>query len=151
MRPQKCDIIILSFAITIAALTGCNLQQKEESIVVAPASGEAMQPATTNKIGKIDLVGEWTRTDAPYQLKITGLGDEGNLSVEYFNPKAIHIGKSGWKDTAGTIKVYIEMQDVNYPGSRYSLLFVPGKNLLTGTYFQAVEGETYEVDFIRTK
>jgi hypothetical protein len=41
----------------------------------------------------------------------------------------------------------VELQDVNYPGSRYTLIFNVEKKQLIGNYFQATQGVDYEVSF----
>jgi len=43
----------------------------------------------------------------------------------------------------------IVLKDINYPGSTYTLMYNSEKDLLTGNYFQAVEGVNYEVTFQR--
>jgi len=45
----------------------------------------------------------------------------------------------------------LELRDVNYPGSMYNLRYDPENDRLNGTYFQAVQRETYDVEFVRTK
>ena len=47
------------------------------------------------------------------------------------------------------VQVTIELRDVNYPGSTYRLWYDDGRDLLVGTYFQAVEQQTYDVSFAR--
>jgi hypothetical protein len=43
------------------------------------------------------------------------------------------------------------MQDVNYPGSNYTLIYDPISEKLTGSYYQAVAGQTYTVEFVKSK
>jgi hypothetical protein len=43
------------------------------------------------------------------------------------------------------------MRDVNYPGSIYSLNYLPDRDILAGEYYQAVEGLTFYVEFARNK
>ena len=97
------------------------------------------------------LVGDWIRTDAEYRIAISELRDDGTLKAGYFNPNAINVGKAGWSFSEGTMKIYIELRDENYPGSNYNLVYYPDKDLLAGKYFQAVEGVTYDVGFFRKK
>ena len=44
-----------------------------------------------------------------------------------------------------------EQRDVNYPGSTYNLQYDPETDRLKGTYFQAVERQTFEIQFVRAK
>jgi hypothetical protein len=51
----------------------------------------------------------------------------------------------------GTLAVFIELRDVNYPGSKYSLRYDPAADQLKGFYFQAIEQQLYEIEFIRNR
>lgn len=138
----------------VFAIISIGCAQKQEQKTTTEPTTEITQPVNTpvqNKLDKNSLVGEWIRTDAPYQIKISGLAEGGSLDAGYFNPKPIHVGKASWSDNADSLTVYIELQDQNYPGSNYTLHYLPGKDELTGKYFQAVEGVTYDVEFVRTK
>ena len=103
------------------------------------------------KIEKTVLVGDWERTDAPYQLKVSELPDDGTMKAGYFNPRSIHVGKATWVIAEGLLRIYIELRDENYPGSNYTLTYYPDQDLLTGKYYQAVEGVTYDISFKRKK
>jgi hypothetical protein len=97
------------------------------------------------------LLGNWVRTDADYSIKILEVTKDGKLKAGYFNPKSINVAKATWKKLNGELLIYIELRDVNYPGSNYNLTYYPEKDMLTGKYFQAVTGETYEILFTRVK
>ena len=45
--------------------------------------------------------------------------------------------------------LFVELRDVNYPGSTYRLIYDGGRDVLTGTYFQALQQQTFEVEFVR--
>lgn len=49
------------------------------------------------------------------------------------------------------MKVLVQMQDENYPGSTYKLAYDSANDQLRGTYFQAVEKQTFDVFFTRTQ
>ena len=49
------------------------------------------------------------------------------------------------------ITLMVELRDVNYPGSMYNLRYDPENDRLKETYFQAVQRETYDVEFVRTE
>jgi len=102
-------------------------------------------------IDKKVLLGNWVRTDSDYKIKISEVAKEGKLKAGYFNPKSINVSKASWTNTKGVLKIYIELRDENYPGSKYNLTYYPEKEMLAGTYFQAVTGETYDVLFARVK
>ncbi len=97
------------------------------------------------------LIGDWVRTDASYLLKINKVNDDGTLEVQYFNPKPINVESANWEENYGNIKVIIVLRDVNYPGSTYTLSYLPDRDVLAGEYFQAVERLTFYVEFVRKK
>ena len=65
------------------------------------------------------------------------------------NPGPINIARAEWQRKDGGLQVFIELRDVNYPGSTYSLGYDAGRDVLEGTYFQAMERQTYDVSFVR--
>ena len=97
------------------------------------------------------LTGDWVRSDGGYMISIRGTEADGTLKAEYFNPKPIKVGKARWEMEDDSLYVQVELQDINYPGSIYTLQYIAGADKLNGIYFQAVEGATYEVVFNRKK
>jgi len=73
------------------------------------------------------------------------------VEAAYFNPRSIHVGKAEASQEGGTVRVYIELRDVNYPGSNYTLTYDAKNDRLVGRYYQAVAGETFDVYFVRLK
>jgi hypothetical protein len=100
---------------------------------------------------KNTLIGDWVRTDAEYLIRITQVNDDGTMSVQYFNPNPINVGKANWEASYGNLKIIVEMRDVNYPGSTYTLNYLPDRDMLAGEYYQAVEGLTFYVEFTRSQ
>jgi hypothetical protein len=49
------------------------------------------------------------------------------------------------------VKVFVELRDVNYPGSTYTLTYDPASDQLKGIYYQAVEQQRFPVAFFRAK
>jgi len=45
----------------------------------------------------------------------------------------------------------LELRDVNYPGSTYTLQYDASYDRLEGTYFQAVHRQTFDIEFVRTR
>jgi hypothetical protein len=105
--------------------------------------------SSINKIDKTRLIGNWIRTDSNYQLRILGVSSNGTLQAQYFNPRPINVGKANWEETYGNLKIIVELQDVNYPGSTYKLNYLPDRDMLAGEYYQAVEGQTFYIEFSR--
>jgi len=50
-----------------------------------------------------------------------------------------------------TIQVFVELCDINYPGSTYTLIYDPDNDRFTGYYYQAALGQTYNVVFVRQR
>lgn len=93
------------------------------------------------------LIGKWQRTDGDYLLEIVAAAPDGKLEAKYYNPRPIHVGKAMGLIDGGKLTALVELRDVNYPGSTYRLRHQGDK--LTGDYFQATQGETYQVEFVR--
>jgi len=119
-------------------------------ILFTKESGDTA-PSKNKTIDKNLLVGDWVRTDASYLIKIVNVNEDGTLGAQYFNPNPINVGSAIWEESYGNLKVIVELQDVNYPGSTYTLSYLPDRNILAGEYYQAVQGSTFYVEFVRSK
>ena len=97
------------------------------------------------------LLGSWIRPDGGYILEIKEIGKDGSLKAAYYNPRSINVSRAELTRKDGSVNVLIELRDVNYPGSTYKLRYDPKSDRLIGTYFQAVEGVTYDIQFVRAK
>ncbi|HSB52693.1 MAG TPA: hypothetical protein VLD40_08535 [Dissulfurispiraceae bacterium] len=97
------------------------------------------------------LEGKWIRPDGGYVLELKEMGKDGTLRAAYFNPRPINVAKAEFTRKDGKLTVFVELRDVNYPGSKYNLQYDPKTDRLVGTYFQAVESVTYEIEFVRAK
>jgi hypothetical protein len=122
-------------------------------VIVVILTKEPSEADSGNKkiVDRKILAGEWLRTDAGYRILITEVVEDGTLNAEYFNPKSINVGKANWEESYGNLKIIIELRDVNYPGSTYTLSYLPDRDVLAGDYYQAVEGITFYVEFKRNK
>jgi hypothetical protein len=97
------------------------------------------------------LEGKWVRPDGGYVLQIRSIDDQGQMDASYFNPRSINVSKAVALRDGGETKVFVELRDVNYPGSTYTLTYDPTNDLLKGIYFQALQGQQFEVFFERLK
>jgi uncharacterized protein (DUF2147 family) len=95
------------------------------------------------------LIGQWIRPDGGYILEIKEIGKDGSLKAAYYNPRSINVSRAELSRKDGGLNVLIELRDVNYPGSTYRLRYDPKSDRLIGTYFQAVEQVTYDIQFVR--
>jgi hypothetical protein len=97
------------------------------------------------------LLGKWQRPDGGYVLELSSAAPEGQLKAAYFNPRPINVARAQWKLAEGRLQVFVELRDVNYPGSTYTLSYDPAPDRLKGIYFQAVQQQQFEVEFVRKK
>ena len=95
------------------------------------------------------LAGKWFRPDGGYILELSSVKKGGGLKAAYLNPKPINVAKASWRKEQGKLVVFVELRDVNYPGSTYTLVYVPDQDRLAGYYYQAALGQTFEVLFER--
>lgn len=95
------------------------------------------------------LTGRWQRADGGYIIEIRSIEPGGRMNAAYFNPQPIHVAKAEASQYEGSVNVFIELRDVNYPGSTYNLTYDPEVDYLKGIYFQAALGQTFDVYFVR--
>jgi len=139
---NKSKIIYISAAVLILVA----------AIIFFISNNENETSTSDKKVAdKSSLVGDWARTDADYLIRITDVNDDGSMTAQYFNPNAINVGKANWESSYGNLKIVVELRDVNYPGSTYTLNYLPDRDILAGEYYQAVEGLTFYVEFARNK
>jgi hypothetical protein len=140
---KKPTIIILSLvAAVILIVVGLLYINKEPSESVLTSA---------KTINKNLLVGNWLRTDSDYRIHISKVNENFTLEANYFNPNPINVGGASWQENSGNLKIIVELRDVNYPSSTYTLNYLPDRDLLAGDYYQAVEGLTFYVEFSRSK
>jgi len=100
------------------------------------------------------LLGNWQRTDADYAIEIRLISPDGVTDARYFNPfnqRSINVAKATVTEQAGGAAFFMELRDVGYPGSTYTLRYNEAGDLLEGIYFQAAMQERYEVAFQRMR
>jgi hypothetical protein len=128
----------------IAALVWLGLSGPSDP---APATG----PPATAELATDRLVGDWVRDDGGYTLRIRAVEPDGTLDAAYLNPNRINVAVAKATHDRGSLRLYVEMRDVGYPGSHYNLVYNTQDDVLAGTYYQALASETYEVIFRRVQ
>lgn len=129
--------------LVITLMGGCGKDEKAAG-PTAPAKGDVPVQMT----GAFERIkGKWMRSDGTYVLEFKQLLKDNALEVAYFNPGPIHVGKARIYEERGFTKVFVELQDVNYPGSRYTLILDAEKPRMAGNYYQATQQVDYEVAF----
>jgi len=141
-------------AVIVGATIGVIFWKNNNQAPLESTTSSTQTPVTTNvKAGKDQLAGRWARTDSDgaYVIEIKSAAADGKLDASYFNPNPIKVGHAEWQNKNGKLAVVVELRDVNYPGSPYTLNFIPSENRMTGNYYQAVEGTNFDVEFVRAR
>ena len=97
------------------------------------------------------LNGRWLRPYGGYVLDIRTVDASGKIDGAYLNPNPINIAKAEATRDGSTLKVFVELRAPNYPGSTYTLNYDREHDQLRGIYFQAVQQQSFDVDFVRMK
>lgn len=132
--------------VTLAAAMGVVIWSADRS-GAGPAGNAAAAPASPDITV---LAGDWHRTDGDYVLRLRVDGS-GKPQAEYFNPRPIKVFETRATRDGNALRVFVELRDVGYPGSRYDLVFDPANDCLVGDYFQAMENRSYRVVLARMK
>jgi hypothetical protein len=128
-------LIVTSALLTALFLVSCSADTREESV--------------GTEVSEANLLGTWVRPDGGYILQIRSAHTDGKLNAGYFNPRPVNIGKAAWRRAGSILKVEVVLDDTNYWGSTYSLVYQEEEDRLAGVYFQAVQGQNYQVVFVR--
>ncbi|MHC4131973.1 MAG: hypothetical protein ACYSR3_08290 [Planctomycetota bacterium] len=105
--------------------------------------------AVSEPVDLQSLAGKWVRTDSPYMIEISEVGEDGTLQAGYYNPRSINVSATKAENKNGKLEVYIELRDTGYPGSNYTLNYNPVNDALEGIYFQAALQQKFNVVFMR--
>ena len=73
----------------------------------------------------------------------------GRIDAAYLNPQPINVARAEATKDGSVLKVFVELRAPNYPGSTYTLAYDPKQDQLRGSYFQAVQRQTFPVVFVR--
>jgi hypothetical protein len=96
-----------------------------------------------------ELIGRWVRPDGGYTLLIKAVNDDGSIDAEYFNPNPINVSKAKVINESDKIDIFIELRDIGYPGSFYTLVYDPDRDRLVGVYHHLVRKQNYDIYFVR--
>jgi len=148
---KKFRIVSAAFAATLFAaflfLAGFSGQVADAASAGSAETGKP--PPSQTDFQRLE--GKWVRPDGGYLLELRNIKKNGSVSAAYFNPRPIRVfrAEAGRKD--GRITLFVELRDVNYPGSTYTLQYDPVSDRLRGTYFQAVQRQTFDIEFVRAR
>jgi len=146
--PKQLFINLQIAVLAVGILSGCNNRGANAPVA---ATGPAAASAPAAKASYDKLVGKWRRQEGGYILEITSVAADGKMDAGYLNPRTIHVEKAVASTEGTNIKAFIELRDVNYPGSTYTLTYNAAGDSLTGDYFPAVTKDPFGVTFTRMK
>jgi hypothetical protein len=148
-------IVLLAVAIGASLGFGWWRAEQADTRPTAPSTqataipSPAAMAATAPGVQK--LKGKWLRPDGGYVIEVRNVEDGGTMDVAYFNPRPIKVSKAEASQDGATTKVFLELRDVHYPGSTYTLRYDPASDQLKGVYYQAALQQRFEVVFVRMK
>jgi len=142
---KRLFVVVCICVIVLVALTGFIVP-----LTVSAGDGKG----SASKFAQAELnrmTGKWLRPDGGYILELSDARPDGKLKAAYFNPRPINVAMAEWRNMAGHIQIFVELRDVNYPGSTYTLIYDPVTDRFEGYYYQAAMQQTFDVIFERTK
>jgi len=141
--------LAIAGGIFIYHLRNANIDNATVTQSVEAESNKVTSPSKDNAFR--NLIGSWRRVDGGYIIDIRRIGANGRMEAAYYNPKSIHVSRAEASLKKGELYIFIEFQDVGYPGSTYTLMYRPQQDILAGFYFQAAVKQTFEVVFARAE
>ena len=124
-------------------------QTKAQSSAASVAKESRPLPAVTAE--SESLKGRWVRPDGGYVVDVREIDASGKMVAAYFNPRPINVSRAEASLVGTTIKVFIELRDINYPGATYNLTYDLKSDQLRGIYFQPALNQSFDVVFVRMK
>ena len=144
----KWVVLIVALLAGAAGLIVFHFQPTEsDQMPVSPAD----QPESGPTVEFNKLIGRWLRPDGGYVIEIINISSGGKMEATYLNPRPINVSRAEVSRKRCELEVFVELRDTGYPGSTYTLTYNPQQDMLTGIYFQAKLGQTFEVIFVRKK
>ena len=144
----KWVVLIVAVIAGAAGLIGYNFRPRESDQMPLAAAGQSRSGPT---VEFRKLIGRWLRPDGGYVIEIRNISSGGKMEAAYFNPRSINVSRAEVSRVKGGLEVFVELRDTGYPGSTYTLTYNPQQDMMTGIYFQATIGQSFEVIFVRAK
>lgn len=142
-------IVVIAAVVVIGLVVVVSRSPKPPSSPTRDPAALTTPASAPDQAGPDRLTGRWLRPDGGYVIEIRSAQTNGVLDAGYFNPRPIHVSRAEWRRDNGRLQVFIELRDANYPGSTYTLRYALQQDRLVGDYFQAVQQQTFYVEFIR--
>jgi len=150
---MSAHIIMLLLTMVIIITLGVFLlrgKQTGAQSAAPPAAQESVAHPEAKTEFEI-LQGRWLRPDGGYVVEIKEIDVQGKMAAAYFNPRPINVSRAEATLEGTTIKVFIELRDINYPGATYHLTYDPARDQLKGIYIQPALQQSFDVVFVRMK
>jgi len=144
---QKSATLIANLLVALLCIAGFTGYAAD----AVSAEGETPRKTSRAKTDFERIEGHWVRPDGAYILELRNIKKDGSISAAYFNPRPIKVFRAKAGSKGGRIILVVELRDVNYPGSTYTLQYDAASDRLKGTYFQAVHRQTFDIEFVRTR
>jgi hypothetical protein len=154
---QTRKIVGVGVAVVAVALAVASWRSTPAPTPAAPPQwGTAVAPPPPPTPGETPadfrpLLGEWERPDGGYVLVVRGVRADGGAQVAYLNPRPIRVARAEARREGDLIGLFVQLDDVNYEGSTYTLGFDARADQLRGLYYQAPTGQQFEVVFVRRR
>ncbi len=149
--PGRGRMLAAALLVAAAALLAWANWRQPEQPAQSPSKPVASSAASPAPQAYAALVGEWLRADGGYVLAVSGVAADGKVAASYFNPRPINVARAEAKLEGALVGLFVELRDVNYPGSTYTLAYDAATDQLKGIYYQAAQGAQYEVAFSRRR
>ncbi len=154
--PETAPRRIPSAAVALAAAVAAggavlwwNAARRVETERATPPTATRAATLSASAPSLKKLEGRWVRKDGGYVVEIRSVEPSGKLDAAYFNPRPIHVEKAEAAQEGALTRLVIVLRDVNYPGSTYTLTYDAASDRLFGNYFQASQGQNFDVEFGR--
>jgi hypothetical protein len=150
-------VFIVPVVVVVAAVGYWLWKSRQANVpttVPPPNEASSTNAPVVASVAKPDfqkLKGRWLRPDGGYIIEVKGVTDDGAMDAAYYNPRPIHVAKAEASSEGAVMKVFIELRDVNYPGSTYTLAYDTAGDQLKGIYYQALQQQSFEVFFVRAQ
>lgn len=149
MRPVARSLACAALVVGAAACRSRGGEPAAPAATAAPAASAAPVSAPPAASAFEKLVGRWQREDGGYVLDVRSISPDGKVDAGYYNPNPITVARAEAFREGDALTLFVELRAPNYPGSTYRLVYDAAHEALVGTYFQALQGQTFDVAFVR--
>lgn len=130
------------------AILNPDVRENESAPAKEAADAEPKKP-TPRPLEFASLKGRWRRSEEAYEITIRDVAEDGTVKATYFNGMPINVSQARATKEGEHLKLFVELRDINYPGSTYRLNYLPETDEMVGVYYQAALGQEFQVVFQR--